>query len=224
MEDLNKKCSYINNVYMLLSKNNQHYTYELLEQMKKQDVIYKVEVNDILDENKVIESLYNPNKYYDILLYLIIYENELTEKYKNDIVFSVLDNRTNDYYNPILHILMMKTELNNEIVKRIIDITDQEYVDQYYNYLGNKPFDYRYHILKRKEISLELKNQVLERYEFDDSYEEDEERQIYYDVEFELKHGNRKISSLEDIENNKELSDEIRAYQLIKKRKYQINE
>ncbi|HPF83032.1 MAG TPA: hypothetical protein PLV83_02555 [Bacilli bacterium] len=219
MERLNEKCSYINHAYV--SRNEQLYALELLEKMRNQADIYRKEVDEVLDENKVIDSLKNPKKYYDILLYLIIYENKLTEKYKNDIVFKALDNQTEKYFNPILHILMMETELNDEIVKKIIDITNQEYVDKNHSVLGNKPFDYRYHILKRHEISLELKKEILERYEFDDSYGEDEEIQIHYDVEFELRNRDKKNST---IENDKNLSDEIRAYQLIKKRKYQINE
>lgn len=217
MEELNKKCSYVNSTY--ITKNYHLYSYELLEQMEKQSKVYKKEIDDVLDENKVIESLYNPKECYDILLYLIIFENDLTKKYISDIALNVLEYRADEYFNPILYILMMKTKLNDEIVKKIIDITDEKYVKNHSRELGTEPFDYRYHILKRKEISVELKNEILARYSFDYDYNEDNEREIYNDINFELE--KKQLSSMEEIENDESLSDEIRAYQLIRKRKFQ---
>lgn len=211
MKSLEEKCRYVILDRELIGKR-------LLsdeEQIIRQIIELKKVIDNVLNEEIIISSLANANENYYTLLYLIIYESDLTYKYKEQIINALLDNISQNKLSPVLSILMLNSSLNDEIAARIIDITNKEYVDNNRSNLGVKPFDYRYHLLKRPEISLTNKEKVLERYDLHESfYGEDEERQIYYDLEDERYAGRV---------NTKEFEDEERAYKLIKKRKYSSN-
>ena len=118
--------------------------------------------------------------------------------------------------NPILTILMSNLEISNKVVKYILTITTDEYIEENFNKLGKKPFDFRYHILKRKEINEELKNEVLKKYQVCYDFDEDAEvTQLYYDILFEIESKN--IKTKEELEKYKDLVDEIRCYKILKK-------
>lgn len=218
MNELNKKCVQVINTYY--DDNRNMYCYELLQEEKTKCKINQKEIDQILNYDLIKEYLNNVDENYSVLLYQIMFENDITEKLKEQIIYALLDNIKNNSFNPILHILMMNTELNNEIISRIIEITDEKYVYHCIGTgeLGKKPFDYRYHIIKRKEISDELKQIILERYDFCYDYDSvDEERQIYYDLRYEF--DSKQIKCKEDISKYKDLEDECRAYKLLKKYK-----
>lgn len=214
MGNLNEKCCYVVNCNMGCGA----FSFELQTKIEKQSKIYIEEINKQINDDLINMCLGNVNDNYFVLLYLIIYESEFTEKYKEKIVSALLEHMNDKHINPILSILMMETELTDGIVEKIIKITNKEYLEHHVQELGNKPFDYRYHILKRKEISNELKQIILERYHFNYGCGYDDEvTKIYYDIQAECISKN--ITSKEDINKCEGLADELRAYRLLKKQK-----
>lgn len=181
MKLLNDKCEYVLRVYLY---DSHIYAQDLREQMIKEAKEYQEEINKKINEQLLQESLSNPKENYYILLYIIYFEIHLTKELNETIALSLLKNMDNEI-NPILIILMSSLEISNKVVESILTITTDEYIEENFNKLGEKPFDFRYHILKRKEVNERLKNEVLKKYQicFD---EEAEATQIYYDILFEL--------------------------------------
>ena len=210
MKLLNDKCEYVLRTCL---DNSENYTVheKMLEESKK----YQEEINRQINEQLIQESLLNPKENYYILFYMIYFEINLTKELNETIALSLLKNMDNEI-NPILTILMSNLEISNKLVKYILTITTDEYVKENFNKLGKKPFDFRYHILKRKEISEELKNEVLKKYQvYYDFDEDDEATQLYYDILFEIESKN--IKTKEELEKYKDLVDEIRCYKILKK-------
>ena len=210
MKLLNDKCEYVLRTYLDNSKN-----YTVHEKMLEESKKYQEEINRQINEQLIQESLLNPKENYYILFYIIYFEINLTKEINETIALSLLKNMDNEI-NPILTILMSNLEISNKVVKYILTITTDEYIEENFNKLGKKPFDFRYHILKRKEISEELKNEVLKKYQVCYDFDEDAEvTQLYYDILFEIESKN--IKTKEELEKYKDLVDEIRCYKILKK-------
>lgn len=210
MKLLNDKCEYVLRTCL---DNSENYTVheKMLEESKK----YQEEINRQINEQLIQESLLNPKENYYILFYMIYFEINLTKELNETIALSLLKNMDNEI-NPILTILMSNLEISNKLVKYILTITTDEYVKENFNKLGKKPFDFRYHILKRKEINEELKNEVLKKYQVCYDFDEDAEAtQLYYDILFEIESKN--IKTKEELEKYKDLVDEIRCYKILKR-------
>ena len=116
--------------------------------------------NQQINEQLIQESLLNPKENYYILFYIIYFEINLTKDLNETIALSLLKNMNNKI-NPILTILMSNLEISNKLVQYILTITTDEYIEENFSKLGEKPFDFRYHILKRKEVDEALKNEVV---------------------------------------------------------------
>lgn len=210
MKLLNDKCEYVLRTCL---DNSENYTVheKMLEESKK----YQEEINRQINEQLIQESLLNPKENYYILFYMIYFEINLTKELNETIALSLLKNMDNEI-NPILTILMSNLEISNKLVKYVLTITTDEYVKENFNKLGKKPFDFRYHILKRKEINEELKNEVLKKYQVCYDFDEDAEAtQLYYDILFEIESKN--IKTKEELEKYKDLVDEIRCYKILKR-------
>lgn len=210
MKLLNDKCEYVLRTCLDNSKN-----YTVHEKMLEESKKYQEEINKQINEQLIQESLLNPKENYYILFYMIYFEINLTKELNETIALSLLKNMDNEI-NPILTILMSNLEISNKLVKYILTITTDEYVKENFNKLGKKPFDFRYHILKRKEINEELKNEVLKKYQVCYDFDEDAEAtQLYYDILFEIESKN--IKTKEELEKYKDLVDEIRCYKILKR-------
>ena len=210
MKLLNDKCEYVLKTCLDNSKN-----YIVHEKMLEESKKYQEEINRQINEQLIQESLLNPKENYYILFYIIYFEINLTKEINETIALSLLKNMDNEI-NPILTILMSNLEISNKVVKYILTITTDEYIEENFNKLGKKPFDFRYHILKRKEINEELKNEVLKKYQVCYDFDEDAEvTQLYYDILFEIESKN--IKTKEELEKYKDLVDEIRCYKILKK-------
>lgn len=210
MKLLNDKCEYVLRTCLDNSKN-----YTVHEKMLEESKKYQQEINRQINEQLIQESLLNPKENYYILFYIIYFEFNLTKELNESIALSLLKNMDNEI-NPILTISMSNLEISNKLVKYILTITTDEYVKENFSKLGEKPFDFRYHILKRKEINEELKNEVLKKYQVCYDFDEDDEAtQLYYDILFEIESKN--IKTKEELEKYKDLVDEIRCYKILKK-------
>lgn len=206
MENIDRE-SY-NIISYLREKNGNLLSFDARNQMLAVAQKSQLIVEDFLQKNKLENHL---DKYY-LLLYCVIFKEELIN---NNILNILIDNSDNKI-DPFLHILMMKRKLNNEIVEKIINKIDNrdDLLNNSQN-LGYLPFDYRYHILKRKEISFEIKEKILLTYS-DIEYIKDE---IYWYLTDELasKGINLYISDIPDemLENYQDLQDEKRAFEII---------
>ena len=108
-----------------------------------------------IDSKLVDELNHEYYKYYNIYLFCIRYKEWLLNK--EDIVSIINNISLLDY----ISILRMNMELDDEIVLKIFNKINE---NKYYLDLGEKPLDYKYHILRRKEISDKTKNIVLDSY------------------------------------------------------------
>ena len=208
MENINKSCYEI--ISFLNARKSSMYSYEALEKMRKIALENQKEVEKYLEENKLKDYI-NSDNYY-LLLYCVEFKEKLITY---DILNIIIDNCDNKIL-PFLTILMMNGKLNDEIVLKIIKKMEEIDSDRKTCVsLGYLPFDYRYHILKREEISDEVKEKVLSTYD-DIEYIKQE---IYIDLDNEL--GEKGISLNvwdvpdEIISRFPELKDQKRALESI---------
>lgn len=205
MENINTES--LNVIDFIIEKNGNLCSFELLEKLKKQALISQKIIEKYLEENKPG----NLGDNYYLLLYCVIFKEELITE---DMLKTIIDNCDNKII-PFLHITMMKNELNDEIVLKIINKIEKMSDYKLSQYFGYLPFDYRYHILKRKEISYEVKEKILSTYDDLEFIKEE----IYVDLDNEL--GNKGINVNvwdipdEVISRYPELADEKRALETI---------
>ncbi len=106
----------------------------------------------IIDSKLLKETKKDYINYYYIYLFCIRYKEYLINK---EDIRNIVNSKYNADY---LSILEMNKELDDEIVVTILDLINE------YSNLGKEPYDYRYHILRRKEICDETKKHLLNDY------------------------------------------------------------
>ena len=198
--DINKSCfdviNYFNNKYRY--KDLYEKKYSMFDKIDKENLFKKL--NMIID-SKVISELKNDYyKYYYIYLYCVLFKEQLIT---SEDIEGIVNNVYNaDYYS----LLLSNKKLSNKTVSKILDLLK----DNNYVYLGKIPFDYRYHIIKRNEISDDIKNKVV------DSYSKEELKKINKELKdiilFEELYYSE-IDSKDNMFNDKNISDEYRVYQ-----------
>ncbi len=97
----------------------------------------------------------NYSGYYFIYLFCVIFKEYLITK--DDVLNIVKSDDNVDYYS----ILCMSKELDDEIVLNMLSNIKKGHSNLY---LGAFPYDYRFHILIRKEISYKIKKEILDQY------------------------------------------------------------
>ena len=105
------------------------------------------------------------------------------------------------------NILEMNKKLNDEI---ILFILDQMESDKYYK--GLEPYDYRYHILKRNEISEYIKEKIFKKYSKQELI--DVVNDIKYNLDNELYIND--INNKTDLFKNDELYNDYMTYKYMK--------
>lgn len=207
MENINIECFKV--IKFLRDQNSNLYSYELLEKSRK----------EVLESQKIIEKhlekneLQNCSDNYYLLLYCVIFKEKLIN---NDILNTLINNCDNKIL-PFLHITMMSSKLNDEIILKIINKKEKMNIDFKRSIdFGYLPFDYRYHILKRKEISYEIKEKILSTYGENIEFVRDE---IYINLDDELYNKGIRLSVWnvpdEIISRYPELKDQKRALEII---------
>lgn len=181
---------------------------KLLEEAR----VNKQNIDKHFDLNLINECLENVDLGYNVLYYAIIYKEELIETIKEKVIMAVINHISDKKYNPLLQILMMRSKLTDAIVYKIIEVIHKNSSDTSLRVFGNMPFDYRYHILRREEISMELKDKVLSTYSDEEKREVLED--ILMDIDFEI--SRNKIMSKMELEKYQDIADEIRAYQILR--------
>jgi len=205
LSKLNEKCK--RTIYLYQIRNSTLYHPRKLLEMKKELLINIKELNAKINENIIKDSIKNPKKYYDILLYSIIFREDLIN---HQIILLILNN-SKEKINPIDFILLMNNDLNDEIVSKILTMkVDNELI---------KPFDWKYHIIKREEISDNLKQKVLVNYKENEL--EDALDIIHNDLQDEFI--DKGTNNLEKLKQYKNILDENRAYTILKKYENEIN-
>ena len=127
MKLLNDKCEYVLRTCFDNSKN-----YTVHEKMLEESKKYQEEINQQINEQLIQESLLNPKENYYILFYIMYFEINLTKEINETIALSLLKNMDNEI-NPILTILMSNLEISNKVVKYILTITTDEYIEENFN-------------------------------------------------------------------------------------------
>ena len=160
------------------------------------------------------------DRLYTIQLYCVVYlEEELENGFFLELVNKLLSLPIPDYYvfSPILLILLSNSDLTEELVEKIYEKIRNEILPTEYHStcgLGNPPYDYRYHILKREETSKSLVSKILNSYD-EVSLEELKEyfQTVLWDMNEQLV--DQKIKRIEDIKGNKELERDFHYFQII---------
>jgi len=220
MKKINRSCYEI--ISFLNARNGSMYAFEALDRMKKQALENQKEVEKYLEKNK-LQNCINSDNYY-LLLYCVVFKEELIT---SDILNIIINNCDNKIL-PFLHILMMNSKLSDEIVLKIIKKIEEIDSDRKNSVsLGYLPFDYRYHILKREEISDELKEKILSTYD-DIEYIKQE---IYIDLDNELGENginldvwdvpDEIISKYPELKDQKRALESIHNYQNQKRKIYE---
>lgn len=203
--DINKSCfdviNYFNNKYRY--KDLYEKKYSMSDRIEKENLFKKL---NMMIDSKVINNLKNNYyKYYYIYLFCVLFKEQLVT---SEDIEGIVNNVYNaDYYS----LLLSNKKLNNEIVLKILDLLK----NNNYVYLGEIPFDYRYHIIKRNEISDDIKDKVMS------SYSKEELKEIYKElkdiISFEELYYSE-IDSKDNMFNDKNISDEYRVYQRLNKK------
>jgi len=172
LEELNELCSRIMKFYNYTLENQGLYTYELFNKLNEDQIANLLVAKSMISKSIIKKINGDYDKYSDIFNYCIVFKEDLID---NELLLYLINNNMNDSFN----VLMMNKKLNDEIVLSVLDNTDLNE-----SFTGKKPFDYRYHILKRIEISDDVKNNILKTYD-----EEELEKtidQIYLDLQDEF--------------------------------------
>ena len=201
---INKLCyeciSYEN---MLQSDKNKYYTYEyensFLSNLKKLNTLITPSLIESLNDNY--------DKYYYIYLFCIKYKEYLLTN-DNIVEMLILAKEKNEY--ELFDILAMNRELNDEIVLCILEKIKKE---NNLRYLGDNPFDYRYHILRRKEISEKVKEKVLSTYNISEL--KSILRMLGNDINKKV--FREDLSSVEELYKDKQFREECETYTYLNK-------
>lgn len=140
LENVNEICYRIMSFYNYNSSNKSN---------ELEDYWANLLVAKELVNNKLLNKIDDYTKYINVFNYCIIFREELVN---NELITNLLNNGFYDYNS----ILKMDRELNDEIVLSILSNINKNSDDLY---------DYRYHILKRSEISEYIKDDILNNYD-----------------------------------------------------------
>jgi hypothetical protein len=157
------------------------------------------EVDKIINKRYIEECLKNIDETYNILYYSIIFKEEIVSNLIDNIIISLMNNMNENRYNPIYKIL--------ELAPVITDFSVVEMLGK----IDIKNFNYNYHILKRKEISDYIKNELLENYSLEEL--EMEINNISCDIEQKLIE--RNIFLENDLNKYKDINEEIFVYKIL---------
>ena len=201
LEKINELCHKIMSFYDYNLRSIDLYTFDLFKELEEDNIANLLAAKKMIDE-KVIKQISNDyKKYPEIFKYCIIYRKELID---NDLLLNLVSNNKMENY---FDILCMDRELNDEIVLSILKNID---VDK--DFLGKKPFDYRYHILKREEISDSIKEDILSKYRKSELEEIVDNIDLDLQDEFSL----NRIFTKEDLKKHKYLYEEYIALNTMK--------
>ncbi len=200
--EINNLCYEIVNYYNkgLYNKSNPNEKRRIEETFRKLSMIIN---------SKFIKSLNkNYNAFYYIYLFCIMFKEHLLSK---EDIYGIIINVEN--YDT-LSILQMNMKLDDDIVLRILKAIDE---DKAKLYTGNIPYDYRYHILRRKEISQYIKNRVLRKYSKEelkvviDQINADFEEGLYF----------LETRDLQEAQGHQHLSDEYHVSRVLEKKYFE---
>lgn len=202
LSEINKSCfdviNYYNNKYRYKNLYNIKYGNN---DIKEKESLFRKLIMTI--DSKLIDSLKKDYyKYYYIYLFCVLFKEQLVNIEDIDGIVKNVYNA--DYFS----LLQTRMKLNDDIINMILKLVK----DNNKVYLGKIPFDYRYHIIRRKEISENIKNQIVDSYSKEEIKEIDNElrdnilfEEIYHD----------EIGDRNKMFEDENLSDEYRVYQRI---------
>lgn len=163
MEELNRKCKNVINYYLYTERDILLYSFKLDQQhitgiREKQQDIKKMISNELLKR-----CLNNDKDNFLVLYYFLIYHEELIEKDIDKVIDSLL--KYPDLckkYDVIFQIFKMNIKLSDDIIMKALRFISENKEDDIF--LGIMPCDYRYYILRREEISNDIKEILIDTY------------------------------------------------------------
>lgn len=203
LEELNELCNKIIHFYNYELEGHNYYSADLYWKLYHEQKENLLKVKDLIDE-ELIEKLDSNYYYSSIYNYCIAYNEEILS---NDLILDLLNNKKLLSRYSYFNILMMNKKLNNKIILSILNHIN--IVDDFVGYI---PFDYRYHILKRKEINDEIKKKLLTTYEEKDL--EYTVEQIDYDLLDEFQ--SNKILDIDDLKLYDNIYREYLVYDMLR--------
>lgn len=160
---LNAMCLEVIN---FLNSDPNSYDEVIYNQKKNKIEAMKNMLNEALLEqkDKMLNSRDIVGSYNMFVYYIALLEDYLTDEEFYNFSDKILLGKTNIIPNPIMYILKSKHKLSKNLTLRIMSKMDNIKVDANNNIFGKFPYDYRYYLLKREEISTDIKEEILETY------------------------------------------------------------
>ena len=202
LKEINELCYRIMSFYDYNLRCNKAVNDELYSKLNEEYLNNLLIANDNINAKTVKKLKKDYNTYQDIFNYCFVFKEELMS---NDLLIEILKN---NYVKLCFSILQMNKDLNDEIIKLILNTINNDR-----NYVGKMPYDYRYHILKREEISDDIKQDLLI------SYNKDELENIVEEIGFDLEDEFtlNKIQNISDLKKNNDLYREYIAYNIMRR-------
>lgn len=218
MQDMNRLCHEIFNFYY--GDVDRMYAPELQESERKRLIEKKEKLDSYLLSRLEDDSFQKEIiSFYWIQLYSIVY---LKNKLKKEVFLSLVQNflkcKTPDHncLSPYVLVLMSENHLTEDIICTINKKIEEEIQVLPAYRLGNIPYDYRYHLLKREETPEDIQGKILSSY---DEFSLEELQDIIQKVLDELNNDfvSYKIKDISQIDAIPDLKREYHYFQIMKK-------
>ena len=204
LETLNELCDKIIDFYNYNLVSGKMYSGDTYWKLYHEYQDNLLKVKDLINKELIEKLDGNTNNYSGIYNYCIAYNEEIIS---NNLILDFLNNKKLMGRYSYFNILMMNKELNNEIICYILN-----HIDIVNDFVGYLPFDYRYHILKRKEISDEIKNNLLS------TYDEEELEYIVEQIDYDLldEFSTHEIIDIDDLKRYDSVYQEYLTYNMLR--------
>lgn len=217
LEKINRKCY---EIFSFVYDKHKFRMYESLLFSKEQERVNSLneEVKNFISANLRKELLYqeDSNLYYIQLYTVCFMENKLNDNQFLKILEILLseENYPENFLSPLILILMSERKLQEDSIRKIYEKIKIQLQSINYN-LGDTPYDYRYHLLKRKETPEDIIGELLTTY---DELGLVELHELIQEVMDELNSELRvhKIKNIQQIESIPSLKMEHHYFQVMK--------
>lgn len=217
LEKINGKCYEIFSFFYDKCKFSM-YESTLLNKEQERVNSLKEEVKNFISANLRKEFLYqeDSNLYYIQLYTVCFMENKLNDNQFLKILEILLleENYSKNFLSPLVLILMSERKLPEDSIRKIYEKIKIQLQSAFYD-LGDTPYDYRYHLLKRKETPEDIIGELLNTY---DELGLEELYELIQEVMDELNSELRihKIKNIQQIESIPPLKMEHHYFQVMK--------
>lgn len=148
--------------------NSDPNSYDEVTYMQKKNKIEAMKnvLNESLlgQKDRMLNSKDITGSYNIFVYYITLLEDHLTDEEFYNFSDKILLGKTNIIPNPIMCVLKSKHKLSKNLTLRVMNKIGQIKIDANNNVFGKFPYDYRYYLLKREEVPMDIKEEILETY------------------------------------------------------------